>query len=137
MSQIIVKIYTNKGISGIGETHSLWALHEPYGGLAICGLISEMKKFLIGENPTDVNRLCRLMKSKIRAKGAMGAQFSSAWSGVEAALWDTTGKLLNLPAYQLLGTKVHDKVPVYCDCHAGEPWHLAGKKENYTLDAYA
>ena len=37
----------------------------------------------------------------------------SALSAVECALWDILGKSLNVPVYQLLGGKVHDKVRIY------------------------
>ena len=41
----------------------------------------------------------------------------TAISGIEVALHDLAGKLLEVPAYQLLGGKYRDDVRVYCDCH--------------------
>jgi galactonate dehydratase len=34
-------------------------------------------------------------------------------SGIEAALWDLKGKLLNLPVYELLGGRCHDRLLAY------------------------
>ena len=44
----------------------------------------------------------------------------TALTGVEIALWDIAGKVLDLPGYQLLGGRVRDRVRVYCDSGARE-----------------
>jgi galactonate dehydratase len=43
----------------------------------------------------------------------------SALSGIEQALWDIKGKALGVPAYELLGGAVRDKIRIYCG--AGGP----------------
>ncbi len=42
-----------------------------------------------------------------------GAVMMSALSGLEQALWDLKGRVLGLPAWQMLGGKVRDKVRSY------------------------
>ena len=67
----------------------------------------------------------------------------TAISGIEIALHDLVGKILEVPAYQLLGGKYRDAVRVYCDCHAGEAYELEDgfptihEDEAYAPEAYA
>uniref|UniRef100_UPI0013CED355 mandelate racemase/muconate lactonizing enzyme family protein n=1 Tax=Halalkalicoccus subterraneus TaxID=2675002 RepID=UPI0013CED355 len=50
-------------------------------------------------------------------------------SGIEVALHDVAGKILDVPAYQLLGGKYRDEVRVYCDCHAGDESEAASNAD--------
>jgi gluconate/galactonate dehydratase len=50
-------------------------------------------------------------------EGSIGGVTVTAISGIEIALHDLAGKILEVPAYQLLGGKYRDAVRVYCDCH--------------------
>jgi gluconate/galactonate dehydratase len=50
-------------------------------------------------------------------EGSVEGVTVTAVSGIEVALHDLAGKLLDVPAYQLLGGKYRDSVRVYCDCH--------------------
>ena len=115
---IIVRVDTDEGISGYGEAHGL---KEP---------ILNLKHFIIGEDPTDVERVML----KIRHRGGY-KPWGSAVSAVEMALWDIAGKAAGLPVYKLLGGKVRDRVRVYCDCGAGVPLEPGGSP--YTPEAYA
>jgi gluconate/galactonate dehydratase len=53
-------------------------------------------------------------------EGSIGGVTVTAISGIEVALHDLAGKLLDVPAYQLLGGKYRDEVRVYCDCHTAD-----------------
>jgi gluconate/galactonate dehydratase len=50
-------------------------------------------------------------------EGSLAGVTVTAISGIEVALHDLAGELLEVPAYQLLGGKYRDEVRVYCDCH--------------------
>jgi galactonate dehydratase len=50
----------------------------------------------------------------------MGVIGMSAISGIEQALWDIQGKVLNRPVYQLLGGAVRDKVRMYTHLGGGD-----------------
>ena len=107
----LVRIYTDAGVAGTGEA---------YWGAGVPELIERMKPFLLGENPLDIDRLYEHLIQKMSGEGSVEGVTVTAISGIEVALHDLAGKLLDLPAYQLLGGKYRDEVRVYCDCHTEE-----------------
>jgi len=114
---ILIKVFTDKGIVGLGEAFPTW--HNQGKGLK--ELILWMKEILIGENPTDIDRLWTKMYQRQIYRGAsMSGFLTTAISGIEIALWDITGKAYNLPIYKLLGGKHRDKIRVYSDYHGGK-----------------
>ena len=106
---IIVKVFTDEGISGLGEIYA-----GTIGG-AMVGLV---EPFLLGEDPLDVDRIYWKLYSNFQREG--GASLLATISGIETALWDIAGKALKLPVYRLLGGKYRDEVRVYADCASGE-----------------
>ncbi|MFC6961100.1 mandelate racemase/muconate lactonizing enzyme family protein [Halocatena marina] len=107
----LVRVYTDAGIVGTGEA---------YWGAGVPELIARMKPFLIGENPLDIDRLFEHLIQKMSGEGSVAGVTVTAIAGIEIALHDLAGKILDVPAYQLLGGKYRDEVRVYCDCHAGD-----------------
>lgn len=107
----LVRVYTDAGIVGTGESY--WG-----GGEA--EVIDRMAPFLIGENPLDIDRLYEHLVQKMSGEGSIAGKTISAISGIEIALHDVAGRILDIPAYQLLGGKYRDEVRVYCDCHTGD-----------------
>ena len=101
----IIKITTNQGIEGYGEVRD--------GGHPLYALM--LKKFLIGENPCNVDKLFKRIK-----QFGYHARQGGGTCGIELALMDLAGKAFGVPAYMLLGGKFRDKVRVYCDTDAGE-----------------
>ncbi|MBP7142156.1 MAG: hypothetical protein KBA71_09640 [Opitutaceae bacterium] len=115
---VFVKLYTNQGITGLGE-----------GTLAtkcrtVATAIEEHKRFLVGRNPAEIERLWQTMFRGPRYRG--GPVLMSALSAVEIALWDILGKALHQPVYQLLGGKARDKVRLYC--HEGYLERISHRK---------
>jgi L-alanine-DL-glutamate epimerase-like enolase superfamily enzyme len=96
----VVRILTDEGISGYGEIES----YKPY----LTWHVLHLKPALVGEDPTNVERVVR----KIRQRGAF-KPWGSAVSAIEMALWDVAGKAAGLPVHKLLGGKVRDRVRVY------------------------
>ena len=107
----LVRVYTDAGVVGTGEA---------YWGAGVPELVERMKPFVVGENPLDIDRLFEHLVQKMSGEGSIGGVTVTAISGIEIALHDVAGKILEVPAYQLLGGKYRDRVRVYCDCHAGE-----------------
>ncbi len=107
----LVRVYTDSGIVGTGEA---------YWGAGVPALIERMKPFLFGENPLDIDRLTEHLVQKMSGEGSIGGVTVTAISGIEIALHDLAGKILDVPAYQLLGGKYRDRMRVYCDCHTAD-----------------
>ncbi|NWF85027.1 MAG: mandelate racemase/muconate lactonizing enzyme family protein [Bryobacteraceae bacterium] len=105
--QLHVRIYTDQGLIGQGE-----ATDAAVGGAA---LIAGWRRFLIGQDPLNVEAIWERIRTMGIFSGAQGGQFTTALSGLEIALWDLTGKAVGLPVYQLLGGKVRNRIRVYCD----------------------
>jgi gluconate/galactonate dehydratase len=114
---VLIKIYTNQGIVGLGEVRD--------NASATYALM--LKSRLLGENPCDVDRLFR----RIRQFGGHGRQGGGV-SAVEIALWDIAGKAYGVPIYQMLGGRFRDKVRIYCDTDAEKP---SGRETGLRLKA--
>jgi len=96
----VVRIVTDQGISGYGQAESA----KPY----LKPMVLFYRDYLLGEDPTDVNRVML----KIRRMGAF-KPWGSAVSAIEIALWDIAGQAAGVPVYKLLGGKIRDRVRAY------------------------
>ena len=107
-SWAFVKIYTDSGITGIGEAfHSLDELVE--------GAIRKYKRWLIGQDPSRINYLWQGIYRGLRYP--LGTAELSALSAIEHALWDIKGKELNVPVYSLLGGPTRDRIRLAANPH--------------------
>jgi L-alanine-DL-glutamate epimerase-like enolase superfamily enzyme len=96
----IVKIYTNQDVYGLGDVRD--GADKRYALM--------LKSRILGENPCNVEKIFKIIKQF----GGHGRQGGGV-SGVEMALWDLTGKVYQVPLYQLLGGKYRDRVRIYVD----------------------
>ncbi len=108
---LFVKIFTDDGVTGVGEGGG-WPFLVAKG-------IEELKYFLVGENPFDIERLWLRLYDILHGHGATGAVRGGIISAIDMALWDIKGKALGVPVYELLGGKLRDAIPVYG--HASTP----------------
>ena len=105
---LIVRIQTDEGLEGIGEASMLSS--DP----VVVALLNEWaENYLVGKDPLSGQvHWTRLYQDNI---GRGGRLFSTALSGVDIALWDLRGKILNVPVYQLLGGPYQQKLRVYAN----------------------
>ncbi len=96
----VVRITTDQGIEGYGQAETSKPYLKPF--------VLFYKDYLIGEDPTNVERIML----KIRRMGSY-KPWGSAVSAIEIALWDIAGKAAGIPVYKLLGGKIRDQVRCY------------------------
>jgi L-alanine-DL-glutamate epimerase-like enolase superfamily enzyme len=96
----IIRIDTNQGVYGLGEVRD--------GASATYALF--LKSRLLNENPLNITYLFE----KIKQFGGVSRQAGGVVA-VEEALWDISGKVYNVPIYQMLGGKFRDRVRIYAD----------------------
>ena len=110
---LVVRIHTDEGITGIGEVDSspelVQALVQAPSSHAVA---VSLRDVLIGEDPLDVERLWQKMYRGLIYFGRRGIAIH-AISGLDIALWDIKGKALGKPVFELLGTPHRDRVRAY------------------------
>lgn len=108
---LYVKITADDGTFGLGEAYGT-------PGYGVREQIHALKPWLIGKDPLEIDKLYTMLGkgasnlSGTRTDGS-AHNFMRAASGIEMALWDLAGKLLNTPSSKLLGGRFRDKVRVY------------------------
>ena len=100
-----VEIKTDAGVVGWGE-----AVLEGHAA-SVLACVNEMKDYLIGKDPADVEGLWETLYRGGFYRG--GGVMMSAIAGIDQALWDIKGKVFGVPVYQLLGGKCRDRMKVY------------------------
>jgi muconate cycloisomerase len=109
---VIIKLYTDQGLIGLGEAPVLkdWGGdHGKYFGetpqTTVHVINDILAPALIGQDPTRFEAVHVLMDKAVK-----GYPYCKA--AIDAALYDVSGKALNVPAYQLLGGLFRDRVPI-------------------------
>ncbi|HAW0649919.1 TPA: D-galactonate dehydratase [Escherichia coli] len=102
---MFLKIETDEGVVGWGE--------PVIEGRArtVEAAVHELGDYLIGQDPSRINDLWQVMYRAGFYRG--GPILMSAIAGIDQALWDIKGKVLNAPVWQLMGGLVRDKIKAY------------------------
>jgi galactonate dehydratase len=101
---LLVKVHTDEGITGIGESGA-WGFLE-----ASQAAIEKFGRYLVGKDPLRIEHHWQQM---YRTSHFRGAAIMGGISAIDIALWDIAGKYFGVPVYQLLGGKTRDKARVY------------------------
>lgn len=108
---VLVRIVADSGAYGIAEAYGT-------PGIGVKEQIAALKPWLIGKDPLEIDKLYTLMGTGERSFSGSRTDGSAhglmrAVSGIEMALWDLAGKLLDTPSSVLLGGRFREKVRVY------------------------
>jgi len=112
-NQLVVKVETDEGIYGLGE--SGLSGRE----LAVVGALKHFREFLIGKDPMQIGRIWQELYRGQYFEG--GRVLLAAQSAIDIALYDIAGKALNVPVYQLLGGKQRDVIPCFATATGAGP----------------
>ena len=123
---IITKIETDEGITGFSETVMKRKT------LTIQQSILDLKSYLVGKDPTDIEDHWEKMYRDSFWVG--GPMHCTAISAIDCALWDILGKSCGLPVYKLLGGPTRRHVPIYCHCPSGPSSKAFAKNVKACMD---
>src|SRR3954464_15278490 len=102
---LFLKIETDEGITGWGE--------PVIEGKAatVKTAVTELMEALIGKDPMNIEDHWNVMYRGGFYRG--GPVMMSAIAGLDQALWDLKGRAVGLPAYEMLGGRVRDRIRAY------------------------
>ncbi len=104
----LVEVSTDQGITGWGECFG-------GGNVALANRViveQVIQPMIAGMNPLEREVIWHKVYNLLRDHGQKGMPIQSL-SGVDIALWDIAGKMLDQPVYQLLGGAFRETIPVY------------------------
>lgn len=109
---VIVQVDTDEGVSGCGEV----GLAYGTGAHAAISMVADLaKQFLIGADPTKVEKVWdQVYRLTFWGQGG-GPVLYGALSAIDQALWDIKGKAAGLPVHELLGGAVNDELRLYAN----------------------
>ncbi|MEF8885174.1 MAG: galactonate dehydratase [Haloarculaceae archaeon] len=101
---LFVRVHTDEGITGLGESGT-WGFLE-----ASEGALEAFERYLVGKDPLDIEHHWQYLYRNAHFRGAA---IMGALSAIDIALWDISGKYHGVPAYRLLGGPTREKARVY------------------------
>lgn len=102
---LFLKIETDEGVAGWGEPVVEGKAHT------VEACVHEMGDYLIGRDPAAIEDHWQALYRGAFYRG--GPILMSALAGIDQALWDIKGRVLDQPVHQLLGGPCRDRIAVY------------------------
>jgi L-alanine-DL-glutamate epimerase-like enolase superfamily enzyme len=97
----LIRIETDAGLVGYGEAK--------VSSSTARSRIEQLQTVLVGQDPLAIERCFYMMTAE---QHAFTAHIPTI-SGIDIALWDLAGKILDLPLYRLLGGPMREAAPIY------------------------
>ncbi len=114
-NNVLVKVYTDEGIDGLGE--AFHSLDEP-----VEGALLKFERWLKDKDPTRILHNWQAIYRGLRYP--LGTVELAALSAVEQALWDIAGKACGLPVHRMLGGPTRDRIRLYASGYLCQPRHF-------------
>jgi L-alanine-DL-glutamate epimerase-like enolase superfamily enzyme len=113
--QSLVKVETDAGVFGIGEAGA-------QGPIVRANIRDYFESRLIGQDPLNIEHLYQVMTHGVSQWQARYVNMPTV-SGIDTALWDLAGKLLNRSVSELLTGRFRDEVMLYVNVNSHpEDW---------------
>lgn len=108
LNTVIVRITTDTGLVGYGEAKA------PVAPEATREIVRDLlAPVVVGADPLDIEVAWERMYGTMRLRGHESGFLLEAISGIDLALWDLAGKMLDVPVSKLLGGAYRERVKVY------------------------
>lgn len=131
--RVVIKLFTDEGIVGIGEASTLLPNRTGESAQVIAVVISNLfAPLLIGENPLDIQHVMQ----KLRKASMDKYGFLYSKTAVDMALHDIAGKAYNVPVAALLGGVVRTSIGVSRSVPLADPEEVAIAAEKLVKDGY-
>ena len=125
----IVEVETDAGVTGFGEVCPLGPFYLPAFGAGARAGIGELAPHLLGEDPTQLERLNRLMDHHLKGH-------PYAKSALDIACWDILGQVTGQPVCTLLGGRYAADFHLYRAISQASPEAMAARVEAYRSEGY-
>ncbi|MEO7243249.1 MAG: mandelate racemase/muconate lactonizing enzyme family protein, partial [Variovorax sp.] len=105
---VLVKVTAEDGSIGWGETYGIVAPD------AVTAIIDDvLGPTVIGRDPRDAMVIQEDLYDLMRVRGFFGGFYMDAIAGLDIAIWDLFGKLVDQPVVKLLGGQRMTSIPAY------------------------
>ncbi len=125
----VVRIETDAGITGHGESCPLGPAYLPAHARGVRAGIAELAPHLLGQDPTEITPLYRLMESRLKGHPAVK-------SAIDMACWDILGQAAGVPVATLLGGRDGESVELYRAISQEAPDAMAARVAAYRAEGY-
>ncbi|KAJ4986759.1 mandelate racemase muconate lactonizing protein [Stagonosporopsis vannaccii] len=125
----IVRITTNNGLEGWGESTPFGATYINSHALGVRAGIAEIAPHLIGLDPRRVDRINDAMDAAL-----LGHEHAK--TAIDVACWDVFGKSVGLPVCELLGGRTDVKLSMMSSIGVCSPAEMRSKVAEYRAKGY-
>jgi cis-L-3-hydroxyproline dehydratase len=125
----VVRVDTDEGLTGWGEVCPLGPVYLPAYAAGVRAGIRELAPALMGQDPTGLERLNRLMDRTLKGH-------PYAKSALDMACWDILGKAAGQPLCTLLGGRYGEDFVLYRAISQRSPEEMAENVAGYREKGY-
>lgn len=126
---ILTKVYTDEGVTGVGECPPLPPL-SPESQSVIASMIKNwIAPQILGLDPFDLETIWEKMDY-------VAPTYPMSKAAVDIALWDIMGKSLGIPVYRLLGGSTVNKIPIVALIGIRSPQEVAAEAAKLVEEGY-
>ncbi|MGF9976516.1 mandelate racemase/muconate lactonizing enzyme family protein [Viridibacillus arvi] len=129
MPSIIVKMTTDEGIVGFGESVPDEHVTGETWESTYAVLKNQLAPLMIGQDPMAFEKIHALMDKAVY-------QVPAAKAAIDIACFDIAGKKLDVPVYQLIGGRYHEKFPITHVLSIGTAEKMANEAEERVRQGY-
>lgn len=105
---VLVKATADDGTIGWGETYGIVAPE------AVAHIIDDvLGPIVVGRDPRDAAVIQEDLYDLMRVRGFFGGFYVDAIAGIDIAIWDLFGRIVDQPLVKLLGGQRQAKIPAY------------------------